>query len=313
MRSPISAASFRAVRTCAVGLLCVLTSGCREQASTELRGNEATSSAAERTKTYNCDLEVWADTAGGRNQADVQKLRSKLLAQAGEGTASLVRAVDVELDKYADGATFCAATEGRAKPLRVVSFEGRFPVDLLQRWAGLVSEARFEAAAAARVLRKGDAWFAQTDGKVLWSDDREALDAALTGRLRAGEIDRSKVLAVRMKPTSKMLDVPRLAQAFGLDVADWEFITISMDHGSRRSEFVVTAKSPSAATRVLEVMRSVLDDLRANQDKLPGARIDRLSAEATGAGAALRFAGSLEDLLQVLAQLGPKRSIAHHP
>jgi hypothetical protein len=283
--------------------------GCQQSPGVD-DNTAAVNGRAASSKTYRCDLEVWADTAASRNQPDVQKLRGRILSEAGDVTKNLAGEGAAELDKYTDSTTFCVVSAAEPRALRVITLGGHFPADWLERW-GAAADARLESIGGVRILRKGDIWFAQANGKVLWADSRAALEAALGGRIRPSDLDHSKVLAVRMTPRSKLLDVGALAKAFGVDASEWEFVTVSMDHGGKVSDFVVTAKSPASATRALDVMRSLLAELNANREKLAPRQVDRLAAEATGAGAALRFAGSLEELLKFLGQLAPRGSPGH--
>jgi hypothetical protein len=256
-------------------------------------------------------MAVWTDAAVSRNQPEVQRMRARVLAAGNGAGAESPEMAKLGLDQYTQSTTLCTVTTGVPKPLRVVTFEGDFPPDLLDRLGPMLPQSKWTTIGKQKVLQ-GNAWLAQTPGRLFWADSESAIEAGLTDRIIWPELDRSKALFVRMAPSCPLLDLPALAKALGLDVATWDFVTVSTDRGGTAADFAIAAKSPAAATRTLEVLQSIIKELREMPEPSRVENVDRVGVEATGSLAMLRYAGSLQDLLAFLGQLQPRHAAQHH-
>lgn len=264
-------------------------------------GTVASANIASTASASPCTLSVWTDLRAAREQPGMQAAREQMLGGLNAATLALTRASGLDLEQMSREARLCELP-GKGHPNRVLEFRGSFPPDLLEKVARLSPGAPPQTTEPPGILRVASGWLGAKDDRLVWSDDRAALDSGLQNQLFDRPPRDEKLFSMRMS-RERVNAQPGASRGGPLEKVDWSSVVVSTAKDGKSSEIRFNTSSPENATSLLSSMRSFLDETREKAPLSKALAPAGLTAEADESSVAIRAQLPLNEVLQLFTRL----------
>lgn len=269
----------------------------------------ASGSIASTARATPCTLSVWTDLTAAREQPGMQAAREQILGGLNAGTLALTRASGLDLEQMSREARLCELP-GKGHPNRVLEFRGSFPPDLIDKVARLSPGVAPQTTEPPGILRVSSGWLGAKGDRLVWSDDRAALDRGLEDELFDSPPRHEKLFSMRMS-RERVNAHPGASRGGPLEKVSWSSVIVSTAKDGKSSEIRFNTDSPENATSLLSSMRAFLDETREKSKLSKVLAPAGLTAEADESSVAIRAQLPLNEVLQLftrLEQIGKHRA-----
>ena len=287
----------------ALAALAVSTACRTEVAEPASREPAASASAPVATATAKspCTLSVWADLAALRERPGVASIKDQVLKGLDARTLEMAQASGIDLERMSREAQLCELP-GHGRSSRVLEFRGSYPPDMLDKLASQFAAVPQQDKAG--IVRVSSGWLAAKEDRLLWSDDRAALEAGLHDELFDVPPRDAKLFAMRMSRERMRSVAPGKTRRTPLDDSRWTSVVVSTGRDGKSSEILFNTDSPESATNLLQFVQQFLDRTGAEKGSSKLLAPAQISADAIESSVALRAQLPPDDLLRVFTQLG---------